>query len=138
MHLYFNSAAKFTKLQLGARISSTRVRTRISGVRYLIKHKYTNKKMEPQKDFEKTATADSIFTRATMVGGGVFLGGMGVSLLVPVAMATFGTVVSGVGTMHVAGGVAAILQSTAAACTLSNSILIGTGSIPLHYLRSKL
>jgi hypothetical protein len=96
--------------------------------------------MELQKDLEKTATADSknIFTRATMVGGGVFLGGVGASLLVPVAMATFGTVVSGVGTMHVAGGIAATLQSTAAACTLSNSVLIGAGSIPVHYLRSKL
>ena len=73
-----------------------------------------------------------------MVGGGVLAAGMGASILIPAAMSTFGTVVSGVGTIHLAGGVAATLQSTAAACTLSNSILIGAGSIPVHYIRSKL
>ena len=76
--------------------------------------------------------------QATMVGGGVLAAGMGASILIPAAMSTFGTVVSGVGTIHLAGGVAATLQSTAAACTLSNSILIGAGSIPVHYIRSKL
>ena len=76
--------------------------------------------------------------QATMVGGGVLATGMGASILIPVAMSTFGTVVSGVGTIHLAGGVAATLQSTAAACTLSNSILVGAGSIPVHYIRSKL
>ena len=75
---------------------------------------------------------------ATMVGGGVLVAGMGATMLIPTAMSTFGTVVSGVGTIHLAGGVAATLQSTAAACTLSNSILIGAGSIPVHYIRSKL
>tara|TARA_B110000858_G_C17547872_1_gene356610 strand:- start:30 stop:275 length:246 start_codon:yes stop_codon:yes gene_type:complete len=75
---------------------------------------------------------------ATMVGGGVLVAGMGATMLIPTAMSTFGTVVSGVGTIHLAGGVASTLQSTAAACTFSNSILIGAGSIPVHYLRSKL
>jgi hypothetical protein len=75
---------------------------------------------------------------ATMVGGGVLVAGMGATMLIPTAMSTFGTVVSGVGTIHLAGGVASTLQSTAAACTISNSILIGAGSIPVHYLRSKL
>jgi 3-polyprenyl-4-hydroxybenzoate decarboxylase len=71
----------------------------------------------------------SIVKNATIVGGSVLVAGVGASMLIPVAMTTFGTVVS---------GVAATLQSTAAACTLSNSILLGTASIPLTYLRSKL
>lgn len=37
------------------------------------------------------------------------------SALVPVAMKTFGVVITGVGTMHAAGGVAATLQKIAAA-----------------------
>jgi hypothetical protein len=80
----------------------------------------------------------SIVKNATIVGGSVLVAGLGASMLIPVAMTTFGTVVSGVGTIHAAGGVAATLQSTAAACTLSNSILVGAGSIPITYLRSKL
>lgn len=80
----------------------------------------------------------SIVKNATIIGGSVLVAGVGASMLIPVAMTTFGTVVSGVGTIHAAGGVAATLQSTAAACTLSNSILFGTVSIPLTYLRSKL
>ena len=80
----------------------------------------------------------SIVKNATIIGGSVLVAGVGASMLIPVAMTTFGTVVSGVGTIHAAGGVAATLQSTAAACSLSNSILLGTVSIPLTYLRSKL
>lgn len=80
----------------------------------------------------------SIVKNATIIGGGVFVAGVGATMLIPVAMTTFGTVVSGVGTIHAAGGVAATLQSTAAACTLSNSIIVGAGSIPITYLRSKL
>tara|TARA_B110000008_G_scaffold189964_1_gene188722 strand:- start:311 stop:556 length:246 start_codon:yes stop_codon:yes gene_type:complete len=80
----------------------------------------------------------SIVKNATIIGGSVLVAGVGASMLIPVAMTTFGTVVSGVGTIHMAGGVAATLQSTAAACTLSNSILVGAGSIPITYLRSKL
>lgn len=79
----------------------------------------------------------SIVKNATIVGGSVLVAGVGASMLIPVAT-TFGTVVSGVGTIHAAGGVAATLQSAAAACTLSNSILVGAGSIPITYLRSKL
>ncbi|KAJ3399420.1 hypothetical protein HDV05_001801, partial [Chytridiales sp. JEL 0842] len=44
--------------------------------------------------------------------------GLGASALVPAAMATFGTVVAGVGTMHAplaAGGCAAFLQASSAA-----------------------
>ena len=80
----------------------------------------------------------SIVKNATIIGGSVLVAGVGASMLIPVAMTTFGTVVSGVGTMHAAGGVAATLQSTAAACTLSNSILVGTASIPITYLRSNM
>jgi len=80
----------------------------------------------------------SIVKNATIIVGGVFVAGVGATMLIPVAMTTFGTVVSGVGTIHAAGGVAATLQSTAAACTLSNSIIVGAGSIPITYLRSKL
>lgn len=80
----------------------------------------------------------SIVKNAAIVGGSVLLAGAGANTLIPVAMSTFGTVVSGVGTIHATGGVAAILQSTAAACTLTNSLLVSTGSIPISYLYSKL
>ena len=75
---------------------------------------------------------------ASIVGGSVLATGAGASVLVPVAMTTFGTVVSGIGTLHAAGGIAATLQSTAGLCTLSNSIVAGACSIPITYLRSKL
>ncbi len=75
---------------------------------------------------------------ASIVGGSVLATGAGASVLVPIAMTTFGTVVSGIGTLHAAGGVAATLQSTAGLCTLSNSIVAGACSIPITYIRSKL
>ena len=75
---------------------------------------------------------------ASMASGSVLAYGVGASMLIPVAMTTFGTVVSGIGTIHAAGGVAATLQSTAGLCTLSNSIVAGACSIPITYLRSKL
>lgn len=75
---------------------------------------------------------------AAVVSGGVLALGTGASMVVPVAMATFGTVVPGVGTLHAAGGIAATLQSTSAACTLYTSILAGAGSIPISYMCSKL
>lgn len=80
----------------------------------------------------------SIVKNAAVVSGGVLAVGLCANVLIPAAMTTFGTVIPGVGTIHAAGGVAATLQSTAAACTLWNSILIGTGSIPVTYIRSKL
>ena len=45
--------------------------------------------------------------------------------LVPTAMSLFGTVVSGVGTMHAAGGVAATLQATSAALGTAKAASIG-------------
>tara|TARA_B110000091_G_scaffold176163_1_gene190884 strand:+ start:184 stop:432 length:249 start_codon:yes stop_codon:yes gene_type:complete len=81
---------------------------------------------------------DIIIKNASIASGGVLVTGVGASMLIPVAMTTFGTVISGIGTIHMAGGVAATLQSTAAACTLSNSILVGACSIPITYIRSKL
>ena len=75
---------------------------------------------------------------ASIASGSVLAYGVGASMLVPVAMTTLGTVVSGIGTIHAAGGVAATLQSTAGLCTLSNSIVAGACSIPITYLRSKL
>tara|TARA_Y100000589_G_C26781642_1_gene478048 strand:- start:41 stop:286 length:246 start_codon:yes stop_codon:yes gene_type:complete len=80
----------------------------------------------------------SIVKNAAIATGSVLVAGASANVLIPVAMSTFGTVVSGVGTIHVAGGLAATLQSTAAACTLSKSILLGAGSIPVTYLYSKL
>ena len=80
----------------------------------------------------------NIIKNASIASASVLVTGVGASMLIPVAMATFGTVISGIGTIHVAGGVAATLQSTAVVCTLSNSILFGTASIPITYLRSKL
>ena len=79
-----------------------------------------------------------VIKNAAILSGGVLVAGVGANMLIPVAMSTFGTVVAGTGTIHLAGGVAASLQSTAAACTLSNSVLVGAGSIPVQYLRSKL
>lgn len=76
--------------------------------------------------------------KTAAVSGSVLVAGMGANMLVPVAMAAFGTVVPGVGTIHTAGGVAATLQTTAASCTLSNSILAGAGSVLASKLRSKL
>lgn len=46
----------------------------------------------------------SIVKNATIIGGSVLVAGVGASMLIPVAMTTFGTVVSGVGTIHMAGG----------------------------------
>lgn len=80
----------------------------------------------------------NIIKNASIASGSVLVTGVGASLLIPVAMTTFGTVVSGIGTIHAAGGVAATLQSTAVLCTLSNSIVVGACSIPITYLRSKL
>ena len=80
---------------------------------------------------------DSI-VQAAKIGGSVYLAGMGTQNLIPIAMSAFGTVLPGVGTIHAAGGVAAFLQSAAAAATLSNSILIGASTIPITYIRSKL
>ncbi|KAF0745286.1 hypothetical protein Ae201684P_011557 [Aphanomyces euteiches] len=50
--------------------------------------------------------------------------GVTAGALVPLAMSIFGTVVSGVGTLHAAGGVAAALQVIAAKLTVA-SITIG-------------
>lgn len=72
------------------------------------------------------------------VGGTVYIAGIGAGMLIPAAMASFGTIVPGVGTLHAAGGVAAILQAASAACTLSNSIIIGAGTVPITYIHSKL
>lgn len=79
-----------------------------------------------------------IVKNAAVVSGSVLAVGTGASIVVPAAMATFGTVVPGVGTIHTAGGIAATLQSTSAACTLYTSLLAGAGSIPFSYMRSKL
>ena len=80
----------------------------------------------------------NIIKNASIASGSVLATGVGASMLIPVAMSTFGTVVSGIGTIHATGGVAATLQSTAGLCTLSNSIVVGACSIPITYLRSKL
>tara|TARA_B100001540_G_C15673837_1_gene581441 strand:+ start:178 stop:423 length:246 start_codon:yes stop_codon:yes gene_type:complete len=80
----------------------------------------------------------SSLQNAAIATGAVLAAGAGASMAVPLAMSAFGTVVSGIGTLHAAGGVAATLQSTAGACTLSNAIVAGVCSIPITYLRSKL
>ncbi|KAJ0390584.1 hypothetical protein P43SY_012073 [Pythium insidiosum] len=49
----------------------------------------------------------------------------GAGLLVPTAMSYFGTVVSGVGTIHAAGGVAATLQYTAATYATTSAAAMG-------------
>ena len=86
---------------------------------------------------EQNTKFDKLVQAAT-VGGTVYIAGIGASMLIPTAMASFGTIVPGVGTMHAAGGVAAVLQAAAAACTLSKSIIIGAGTIPITYIHSKL
>ena len=80
----------------------------------------------------------NIIKNASLASGSVLVTGVGATMLIPIAMTTFGTVVSGIGTIHAAGGVAATLQSTAGLCTLSNSIVVGACTIPITYLRSKL
>lgn len=80
---------------------------------------------------------DSIIKSATTITAGAYAAGLTAKFLVPFAMATFGTVVPGVGTLHAAGGVASLLQC-AAAHTLTNSLLLGAGSVPVLYIRSKL
>ena len=55
--------------------------------------------------------------------------------LVPVAMSYFGTVVSGVGTLHAAGGVAATLQTIAAASVTTVAVpgaLVGAATLLLR------
>jgi hypothetical protein len=79
-----------------------------------------------------------IIKNASIASGSVLAAGAGASMLIPIAMTTFGTVVPGIGTLHVAGGVAATLQTTAGLCTVSNSIVAGACSIPITYIRSKL
>ena len=76
----------------------------------------------------------NIIKNALIASGSVLVTGVGASMLM-VAMTIFGTVVSGIGAIHAAGGVAATLQSTAGVCTLSNSIVVGACSIPITYLR---
>jgi hypothetical protein len=71
------------------------------------------------------------------VGGTVYIAGIGAGMLIPAAMASFGTIVPGVGTLHAAGGIASLLQS-AAANAVSNSIVAGAVSVPVLYIRSKL
>ena len=78
-----------------------------------------------------------IIKYASLASGSVLVTGVGASMLIPVAMTTFGTVISGVGTIHAAGGVAATLQSTAGVCTVSNSIVAGACTVVATYLRSK-
>jgi len=79
---------------------------------------------------------DNLMQAAT-VGGTVYVAGLGAKLLIPAAMAAFGTIVPGVGTIHVAGGIASLLQS-AAAHAVSNSVVAATVSVPVLYIRSKL
>ncbi len=76
--------------------------------------------------------------QAATVGGTIYIAGIGAGMLIPGAMASIGTIVPGVGTMHAAGGVAAVLQAVSATCTLSKSIIIGAGTIPITYIHSKL
>jgi hypothetical protein len=51
---------------------------------------------------------------AAFVGGGILGVGAVANMQIPIAMSTFGTIISGVGSVHAAGGVAATLQATAA------------------------
>ena len=80
---------------------------------------------------------DEILISATTIGASTYAASIGAKLLIPAAMAAFGTIVPGVGTIHVAGGIASLLQS-AAANAVSNSIVAGTVSVPVLYIRSKL
>eukprot|EP00122_Pirum_gemmata_P006395 Pgem_evm1s5846 len=56
------------------------------------------------------------------------LAGLGAAALVPSAMSYFGTVISGVGTIHAAGGVAATLQ-TFAAFSSSTAAVVGGAAV---------
>jgi len=45
----------------------------------------------------------NIIKNASIASASVLVTGVGASMLIPVAMTTFGTVISGIGTIHVAG-----------------------------------
>ncbi|KAJ1513558.1 hypothetical protein HMI54_014871 [Coelomomyces lativittatus] len=69
----------------------------------------------------------ALATAGAMVGP---ILGLAASAAVPWAMSTFGTVVPGLGTLHVpliSGGFAAILQSLSAALLSIKSVFIGAG-----------
>jgi hypothetical protein len=77
--------------------------------------------------------SDRKLIRSVLVGGvygagATALAGAAVAMLVPSAMAAFGTVVAGVGTMHAVGGVAATLQATAAVLSAPTAILTGAAA----------
>lgn len=46
----------------------------------------------------------NIIKNASLASGSVLVTGVGATMLIPIAMTTFGTVVSGIGTIHAAGG----------------------------------
>ncbi|EQC29561.1 hypothetical protein SDRG_12570 [Saprolegnia diclina VS20] len=66
-----------------------------------------------------------------IIGGGALglaaplLLSVGAAAAVPTAMSYFGTVVSGVGTIHAAGGVAATLQASSVALWSGSALLYG-------------
>lgn len=72
-----------------------------------------------------------IITKTSLVVGGAVLVpvvGLTAGVLVAPAMATFGTVVAGVGTIHAplaAGGVAAILQATSVSLISTTGAVVG-------------
>jgi hypothetical protein len=73
---------------------------------------------------------DIIKKTSLVVGGAVLVPVVGLTAgtLVAPAMATFGTIVAGVGTIHaplVAGGVAAILQATSVSLISTTGAVVG-------------
>lgn len=74
----------------------------------------------------KDITVNSL--KGAVVGAGIVVGAGALSgLAVPYAMSTFGTVVSGVGTMHAVGGVAANLQIMNQLLLSQYSVAVGSG-----------
>jgi hypothetical protein len=55
----------------------------------------------------------NIIKNASIASGSVLATGVGASMLIPVAMSTFGTVVSGIGTIHTVGGKFIIFRKAA-------------------------
>ena len=69
--------------------------------------------------------AKGIVAEGLRVVGAVVCVGVATKALVPIAMAKFGVVVSGVGTLHAPGGVAATLQMVSHALLQTKVVLGG-------------
>ena len=69
------------------------------------------------------AKRKGVIAEGLAAAGAVVCVGVAMKALVPIAMAKFGVVVSGVGTLHAPGGVAATLQAASHALTQTKVVV---------------